>query len=255
MLFLFTLKKIIKKLETEVSGSSTETDFEDDEKKKVQKAKQKDDEIEMVAIIYDIPDEKHPFFHLNKVPSTVDIKNIIENLEKDELIRDTRISFLLDENNQYLLVEAIITSNKIFKVPKKKGTKFIKENMSEVKPSLENSLRSISEQLNKLNQHFIQTTQDSLLETNIENEEKNNETVVYTQKDFTNELRKKIKENFPDNPNETLSFYQNKDNCAFTSIKTHLKKYLPYKTEFNVAWLNTSNSLKNDRSAAKKQKE
>lgn len=40
-----------------------------------------------------------------------------------------------------------------------------------------------------------------------------------TQKDFTNELRKKLKEKFPDNPNETMGYYQKKDNDSLIEIK------------------------------------
>lgn len=52
--------------------------------KRNEEIKKKNDEIE-VAIVCEIPEQKHPFHHLHKVHSTVDISKICENLDKDEV--------------------------------------------------------------------------------------------------------------------------------------------------------------------------
>ncbi|RNA36807.1 hypothetical protein BpHYR1_030058 [Brachionus plicatilis] len=72
------------------------------------------------------------------------------------LIKGTRISFLHEEEGKYVLVDAVISNDTIFKVPKKKATKFIKENNTDYKPNLEKTLKEISTQLFQLNQKVNQ---------------------------------------------------------------------------------------------------
>ena len=125
--------------------------------------------------------------------------------------------------------------------------------MSENKPTLEKSLKEMSDQL-----AVMQAKLDSM--ENGKKNEKPNETEVLlsprlkrkiekpisesdedcsnickffscfnkwlrilckgTQKDFTNQLRKKLKEKFPEHPNETIGFYQKKNNDVLIEIKS-----------------------------------
>ncbi|RNA36809.1 hypothetical protein BpHYR1_007416, partial [Brachionus plicatilis] len=108
--------KTKKKNETEVE----EREETREEKNKPQKPMPKDDEIEIIPIIYEVPDIDHPFHHLNKKPASVDISKICEELDKEE------------------------------------ATKFIKENNPDYKPNLEKTLKEISTQLFQLNQKVNQ---------------------------------------------------------------------------------------------------
>ncbi|CAF1137168.1 unnamed protein product [Brachionus calyciflorus] len=75
-----------KKNETVSSEDSSESEVhEREELKKNSKQKPKEDEIEIIPIIYEIPDEKHPFFHLNKVHASVDISKICERMDMEEV--------------------------------------------------------------------------------------------------------------------------------------------------------------------------
>ncbi|CAF1006588.1 unnamed protein product [Brachionus calyciflorus] len=49
--------------ETEQSDLSLSK--EEVEVNKISKKKPKDDDVEMIAIVYDFPNSKHPFYHLN----------------------------------------------------------------------------------------------------------------------------------------------------------------------------------------------
>ncbi|RNA35835.1 hypothetical protein BpHYR1_022675 [Brachionus plicatilis] len=79
------------------------------------------------------------------------------------------------------------------------------------------------------------------------------------QKDFTEQFRIKIRENFPQNPNETIGFNRSADNRKFLEIKEHLARYVPHDRTFEKAFEKASNSLKTSRSvvntSAKKQLE
>ncbi|RNA10815.1 hypothetical protein BpHYR1_043166 [Brachionus plicatilis] len=81
----------------------------------------------------------------------------------------------------------------------------------------------------------------------------------HVQKDFTEQFRIKIRENFPQNPNETIDFYRSADNRKFLEIKEHLARYVPHDRTFEKAFEIASNSLKTSRSvvntSAKKQPE
>ncbi|RNA25021.1 hypothetical protein BpHYR1_046809 [Brachionus plicatilis] len=66
------------------------------------------------------------------------------------------------------------------------------------------------------------------------------------QKDFTRQFRIKIRENFPQNPNETIGFYRSADNRKFLGIKflgiltfciiEHFARYVPHDRTFEKAF-------------------
>ncbi|CAF0988259.1 unnamed protein product [Brachionus calyciflorus] len=66
----------------------------------------------MMALTFHIPDEKHPFHHLNGAPFSVDVRLIQDPVDKEELLKDSIISFPHEYENQVLLVEALIKSKK-----------------------------------------------------------------------------------------------------------------------------------------------
>ncbi|RMZ94798.1 hypothetical protein BpHYR1_019802 [Brachionus plicatilis] len=139
-------KKQARKKETSSSDS-------DDQKQKTKKKVKKEELVEIISIAYDIPNPNHPFHHLHEKISSVDISKINDKLDKDELLKDTKIEFLYSEENEHCIVNAIITNDTIFKVPKQKGTKFIKETNHDTKSSgLEHALKMANEQLLKLNE-------------------------------------------------------------------------------------------------------
>ncbi|RNA38353.1 hypothetical protein BpHYR1_035443 [Brachionus plicatilis] len=70
----------------------------------------------------------------------------------------------------------------------------------------------------------------------------------HVQKDFTEQFRIKIRENFPQKPNGTIVFYRSADNRKFLEIKEHLARYVPHDRTFEKAIVKASNSLKTSRS-------
>ncbi|RNA24654.1 hypothetical protein BpHYR1_017821 [Brachionus plicatilis] len=161
------------------------------------------------------------------------------------LIKGTRKSFLHEEEGKYVLVDAVITNDTIFKVPKKKATKFIKENNTDYKPNLEKTLIEISTQLFQLNQKVNQpVNQNNSDQIGVKSAQPETLISPHTQKDFANTLRKKLKEKFPDNLNKTIGFYQKKDDKLFLEIKAYLKKFVPSKSDFSTAWFNATNIKK-----------
>ncbi|RNA10650.1 hypothetical protein BpHYR1_003373 [Brachionus plicatilis] len=63
-----------------------------------------------------------------------------------------------------------------------------------------------------------------------------------SKKDFTEQFRIKIRENFPQNPNETIGFYRSADNRKFLEIKEHLAPYVPHDRTFEKDFEKASNS-------------
>ncbi|RNA42064.1 hypothetical protein BpHYR1_016406 [Brachionus plicatilis] len=258
----------------------------DSSKIEPQKPKPKDDEIEILPIIYEVPDIDHQFHHLNKKPASVDISKICEGLDKEENIEITLIGFCLlrtlkeilgflttftiklveykkiKYNFVILLLYLLKTNFNKYKSTrisflhgeegnKTRATKFIKENNTDYKPNLEKTLKEISTQLFQLNQKFNQPVNqnisdqigvksaqpETLISPRLKRRAATPELIesedelsnIYTQKDFTNELRKKLKEKFPDDLNKTIAY---------------LKKFVPSKSDFSTAWFNATNSFR-----------
>ncbi|RNA03128.1 hypothetical protein BpHYR1_044061 [Brachionus plicatilis] len=157
--------------------------------------------------------------------------------------RSTRIIFLHEEEGKYVLVDAVISNDTIFKVPKKKTTKFIKENNTDYKPNLEKTLKEISTQLFQLNQKANQpVNQNNSDQIGVKTAQP--ETLIsprFKRRAATPELI--------ESEDELSNIYTQKD---FTNDFPYLKKFVPSKSDFSTAWFNATNSIKNDRAAAKK---
>ncbi|RNA07926.1 hypothetical protein BpHYR1_011580, partial [Brachionus plicatilis] len=77
-------KKTPNKPETD--SEATENEEEKTEKTKItRKTKAKDKDTEMIAILYDIPDEKHPFHNLHRVHSSVPINEITDKIDREDV--------------------------------------------------------------------------------------------------------------------------------------------------------------------------
>ncbi|CAF1072608.1 unnamed protein product, partial [Brachionus calyciflorus] len=222
-----TTKKPKKNEETDQSDISNSE--EEVEVKKISQKKSKDDEIEMIAIVYDIPNSKHPFYHLNEVPSSVEISKVLDSTERNEIKKGAIVSFVHEENGHHIM-----------------GQKFIKENNEEPKNSiLEKSILGLTNQLVSFRSN-IQKSNDELKALLIETFSNNATPVVspqikrkvqnrddssdsrsdaetlieiYKQKDFTKQLKKEINEKFPEHPHETMLFYEEKDHTKIIEIK------------------------------------
>jgi len=138
-----TKKQLIERLENRnnrnVCDESTESSEEEEEKKKKTKLKPLKaekktksasskapllEECDAIAIEYSIPSDKHPFHHLDGQYASVELEQVFD-LEKEDVEKNKIIKFIKSIGDEHILVEAIITSDKVFKVPKKKVGKFI----------------------------------------------------------------------------------------------------------------------------------
>jgi hypothetical protein len=138
-----TKKQLIERLEhrnnQNLCEESTESSEEEEEKKKKTKLKPLKaekktksassktpllEECDAIAIEYSIPSDKHPFHHLDGQYASVELEQVFD-LEKEDVEKNKIIQFIKSIGDEHILVEAIITSDKVFKVPKKKAGKFI----------------------------------------------------------------------------------------------------------------------------------
>jgi hypothetical protein len=138
-----TKKQLIERLENRnnrnLCEESTESSEEEEEKKKKTKLKPLKaekktksasskapllEECDAIAIEYSIPSDKHPFHHLDGQYASVELEQVFD-LEKEDVEKNKIIKFIKSIGDEHILVEAIITSDKVFKVPKKKVGKFI----------------------------------------------------------------------------------------------------------------------------------
>ncbi|CAF1083699.1 unnamed protein product, partial [Brachionus calyciflorus] len=251
----------------EESESCSETEVQTVKKKK------DEDFIETLAIVFNIENEKHPFFSLNMVPGTVDIEKIISPTERNELIKGTKISFMHEKDNCHLLVDATIESSKIFKIPKSKTGKVFKENKSANGQPLEKLFATMNDNINKLNNSVLKMCEeqkslnDSLTNSsqvrqctsNQANSEisfvDNNKSDDFQEpgtnfglvnnKEFTSFLRSELDKTFKEkDPNQTLSYYVTKYPSEMLNIKNGLLKFVPKGSTFKDAWDRASNSLK-----------
>ncbi|RNA20021.1 hypothetical protein BpHYR1_010043, partial [Brachionus plicatilis] len=154
-------------------------------------------------------------------------------LYQQNLIKGTRISFLHEEEGKYVLVDAVISNDTIFKVPKKKSDKIHKRKQYGLQAKfVKNFKRDFDAPVNQNNsdQIGVKSAQpETLISPRFKRRAATPELIesedelsnIYTQKDFTNEL-------------------------------PYLKKFVPSKSDFSTAWFNATNSIKNDRAAAKK---
>jgi hypothetical protein len=138
-----TKKQLIERLENRnnrnLCEESTESSEEEEEKKKKTKLKPLKaekktksasskapllEECDAIAIEYSIPSDKHPFHHLDGQYASVELEQVFD-LEKEDVEKNKIIKFIKSIGDEHILVEAIITSDKVFKDPKKKVGKFI----------------------------------------------------------------------------------------------------------------------------------
>ncbi|RNA39129.1 hypothetical protein BpHYR1_043278 [Brachionus plicatilis] len=214
----------MKARKKETSSSDSE-----DQKQKTKKKVKKEEFVEIISIAYDIPNPNHPFHHLHEKISSVDISKINDKLDKDELLKDTKIEFLYSEENEHCIVNAIITNDTIFKVPKQK----IDLQFASTQPTSSGLGSGNGENRRSV---AINAESDS------------DDSDIFKQKDFTNALRSLLKENFPNDQNETMTFYEKKDHTKLLEIKRKLKKYVPKDSAFDLAWDRARDNLKNARS-------
>ncbi|CAF1095454.1 unnamed protein product, partial [Brachionus calyciflorus] len=150
-------KKVLKKKREETESDSPS---ENEAPKKLQKKTNKDEnDVEMIAIEFFIPNEKHPFHFLQKVPGSVEVSKIIDPTDREELTKNATVKFVHELYNNHLMVDGIIQSNKIFLVPKVKTGKFREQQRPN--GSLERSLASINDSLLKLNSNIQKMTEDN----------------------------------------------------------------------------------------------
>jgi hypothetical protein len=135
------LKKsdLIERLESyrRHEASATESESSEEDKKKPKKSSTKKtlstvtpkknlvvDECDAIAIVYSIESDKHPFHHLNGQFDSVELEKIFD-ITKEEVEKGKTIEFLKSVGDEHQLVSAIISSDKVFKIPKKKAGKFV----------------------------------------------------------------------------------------------------------------------------------
>ena len=145
-----TKKELIERLQSrqfEYSSDSSSQSEEGTKKKKTKSSQVQQkpqpsskktaqvEECDAIAIVYSVPSEKHPFHHLDGQYASVEIEDVFD-LEKEGVEKDKSIQFIKSVGDEHILIDAIITSNKVFKVPKKKAGKFIigKSNMTDISP-------------------------------------------------------------------------------------------------------------------------
>ncbi|RNA28950.1 hypothetical protein BpHYR1_037548 [Brachionus plicatilis] len=219
-------KKQARKKETSSSDS-------EDQKQKTKKKVNKELFVEIISIAYDIPNLNHPFHHLHEKISSVVISKINDKLDKDE---DTKIEFLYSDENEHCVVNATITNDTIFKVPKQKVNLFYQETQNETYTQLPvDSLQFAS----------TQPTSSCLGSGNGENrrsvainaESDSDDSEIFKQKDITNLLRSLLKENIPNDQNETMTFYEKKDHPNFLKLKLW-RVVVVVNSLFNISVLN-----------------
>ena len=86
---------------TEKSKKNAETVYSDETEEEEQTIKAapkktKDEEVEMIAIEYVIPNKKHPFHHLHEVPSSVEVSKLLDKIDREDvsLKKELKIRFL-----------------------------------------------------------------------------------------------------------------------------------------------------------------
>ena len=82
------------------------------------------DECDAIAIVYSIESDKHPFHHLDGQFASVELEMVFD-LTKEEVEKGKTIEFIKSIGDEQLLVTAVISSDKVFKIPKKKAGKFV----------------------------------------------------------------------------------------------------------------------------------
>ncbi|RNA15869.1 hypothetical protein BpHYR1_032772 [Brachionus plicatilis] len=224
-----------KQIESKKKKRNVESDDEssDYEEKVIKKAKA-DDDLEMIAITYEIQNEKHPFFFLNQVPGSVELKKIIEPLEKNEtgkLNRDNK------SNNDF--IERSFSS--------------INENLFKLNASLlkiheeQRDLKDLREIINNPSERTQHSSENNVMISNPSMESGSNIGIV-SNKEFTNFLRSELERKFKDDPNKTLGYYQTNYPNRILEIKNDLVKFVPQHLSFREAWERASNSIKMDKS-------
>ncbi|CAF0905390.1 unnamed protein product [Brachionus calyciflorus] len=243
------------------------------------KNNQEENDVEMLAIEFFIPNEKHPFHFLHKVPGSVEVSKIIDPLVREELTKNATVKFVHEIDNNHLMVDGIIQSNKIFLVPIIKTGKLREQQIPN--GTLEKSLTSINDSLLKLNSNIQKMaegnneikayingprTSQSSTKANSKtvsrdsnssgsDEEKNEinlNSSILNNKEFTNTLRAEIKKKFKNDPDQTLGYYQKKYPIIIMEIKNLLTKLVPKKSTFEESWRKASDSLKIDKANNKK---
>ncbi|CAF1098063.1 unnamed protein product [Brachionus calyciflorus] len=77
-------------------------------------------------------------------------------------MRSVTVNFIHGMDNQMLMIQGEIAHDKIFKVPKTKGTKFLKDSQIETKSSApDQPMVSISNQLTSLNAILLKNNEDN----------------------------------------------------------------------------------------------
>ncbi|RNA33017.1 hypothetical protein BpHYR1_011023 [Brachionus plicatilis] len=125
------------------------------------------------------------------------------------------VKFVLENN--HLIVEASIQSNKIFLVPKNKTGK-LKGNLGTV--PLDRALLQLNENLQNLNSSI----KEIMSQNRVQNQ---------------------------DDPGQTLGHYQKTYPNSMLEIKNELQKYVPKNSTFKEAWEKAANSFKMDKSSKK----
>ena len=134
-----TKKQLIAHIE-QTEALSEEIDSDEDEAEEKKKATNKkalkklpmvlkkspviEETIEAVAIVYHIPSDKHPFHHLHGSFASIEINKVFD-LIKEDVKKDKPIQFIHSIGNEHVLVDTLITSDRVFKVPTKKVGKFV----------------------------------------------------------------------------------------------------------------------------------
>ncbi|RNA20382.1 hypothetical protein BpHYR1_003269 [Brachionus plicatilis] len=151
-----------------------------------------------------------------KVPGSVELKKIIEPLEKNELLKGTRISFFNEHENNFLIVDATIQCSKIFRIPKTRVTgKLNRDNKSNndfIKSLLkiheeQRDLKDLREIINNPSERTQHSSENNEIISNPSLESGSNIGIV-SNKEFTNFLRSELERKFKDDPNKTLGYYQ-----------------------------------------------
>jgi chromatin segregation and condensation protein Rec8/ScpA/Scc1 (kleisin family) len=82
------------------------------------------DDCDAIAIVYSIESDKHPFHHLDGQFASVELEIVFEQT-KEEVEKGKTIEFIKSIGDEHQLVSAVISSDKVFKIPKKKAGKFV----------------------------------------------------------------------------------------------------------------------------------
>ncbi|RMZ93610.1 hypothetical protein BpHYR1_028298 [Brachionus plicatilis] len=141
----------------------------------------KDDDIEMIAVKYHVIEPNHPFSEINGVTGSVAIQKILDDIEREDLLKGTMVNFIHEMDEHVLMIQGEIMHEKIFRINLRdlfgvldtikfsdfenlnfKGIKYLKDSAKEMKTvGIDMSMNAISTQLATLNSNLLKSNEEN----------------------------------------------------------------------------------------------